>query len=66
MHGRANLFDGSGTFGVMTTYDNLARVEPEPTPEKLETRARFDDTYRTNRDFILSVVRRMGLPAGDD
>ena len=49
----------------MDTHENLARVEHEPSAVQVEARVRFDDTYRTNRDFILGVVRRMGIPAGD-
>jgi RNA polymerase sigma-70 factor (ECF subfamily) len=50
---------------VMNHRENLARVEHEPSSLQVEARVRFDDTYRTNRDFILGVVRRMGIPAGD-
>ena len=50
---------------LMDTHENLARVEHEPSAVQVEARVRFDDTYRTNRDFILGVVRRMGIPAGD-
>jgi RNA polymerase sigma-70 factor (ECF subfamily) len=65
MRARPNLSRTSRTFGVMNTYDNLARVEPEPSTEQLRSRARFDDTYRSNRDFVMGVVRRMGIPPGD-
>jgi RNA polymerase sigma-70 factor (ECF subfamily) len=42
-----------------------APLAHESSTRDLAARDRFDDTYREHRDFILRVVRRLGIPAGD-